>query len=115
MNKKDLKQVKTYYDKGFFKSVIFVSKEYIRLTEELENIIGKNKYSLVGINKKEAVKMIRKRIGKLRFLSDESVIKIFNKNNNPRFFLKNCEDVCRYAFEKNDKKVTEGHIKKVLR
>ncbi len=111
MNKKDLKQVKAYYDEGFFKSVIFVSKGDIRLTGELENIIGKNKYGLAGLNKKEAVKMVRKRIGKLKILSDESIIKIFNKNNNPRFFLKNCEDACRHAFESGTKEVKDEHIK----
>ncbi|MBL7054645.1 hypothetical protein ISS05_02720 [Candidatus Woesearchaeota archaeon] len=59
--------------------------------------------------------MIRKRIGNLKFISDKNIIRIFNKNNNLRAFLKNCEDVCRLAFENGDKEVTEKHIKKVLR
>jgi len=45
MNKKDTEQIRNYYDEGFFKSVIFVSKkEDIKLTEELEELIGKNKF-----------------------------------------------------------------------
>lgn len=116
MNKKDLKQVKAYYDEGFFKSVIFVSKkEDMKLTKELEELTSKNKFKIGNIDKTEAVKIIRKRIGNLKFISDQNIIKIFNKNTNPRVLLKNCEDVCRYAFENGPKEVTEKHIKKVLR
>ena len=44
----------------------------------------------------------------------QNIIKILNKDTNTRIFLKNCEDVCRYAFENGDKEVTEEHIKKIL-
>ena len=115
MNKKDLTQIKAYYDEGFFKSVIFVSKEEdMKLTKELEELTGKNKFRIGNVDKTEAVKIIRKRIGNLKFISDQNIIKIFNKNKNPRSFLKNCEDVCRNAFENGSKKATEEHIKKVL-
>ena len=115
MNKKDLEQINAYYDEGFFKSVIFVSKEEdMKLTKELEELTGKNKFRIGNVDKTEAVKIIRKRIGNLKFISDQNIIMIFNKNKNPRSFLKNCEDVCRNAFENGSKKATEGHIKKVL-
>ncbi len=114
MNRKDAEQVKNYYDEGFFKSVILVSSnENIKLTKELEKSI--NRFKLGNISREEAVEMIRKRIGSLRFISDQNIIKIFNKNTNPRAFLKNSENVCRYAFENGDKEVAEKHIKKVLR
>ncbi len=116
MNKKDIEQVKEYYELGFFKSVILVSKkEDIDLAKELEELVGKNTFKVGDINKTDAVNMVRKRVGKLKFISDQNIINIFNKNKNPRAFLKNCEDVCRYAFEKEDKTVTEEHIKKVVR
>ena len=113
MNKKDLQEVKNYYDGGFFKSVIFVSrKEDIKLTEELEDLISKNNFKLGNIDKTEAVRMARKRIGNLKFISDQSIIKIFNKDNNPRAFLTNCVDACRLAFESGSKEVTDEHIQK---
>jgi len=116
MNKKDLSQVKKYYNEGFFKSAILVSKmEDIKLASELEKLIGENKFKLENIGKTEAVNIIRKRIGNLKFISDQNIIKIFNENNNLRAFLKNCEDVCRHAFENGDKAVTENHIKQILR
>ena len=110
MIKKDVEQAKNYHDEGFFKSVIFVSKKE-DITKELEDLIGKNKFKLGIIDKTEAVRIVRKRIGNLKFISDQNIIKIFNKNNNPRIFLKNCEDICRYAFENDSKEVTEEHIK----
>ena len=115
MNKKDIEQVKKYHEEGFFKSVILVSKkEDMELTKELEEIIVENKFELGNIDKTDAVKMIRRRIGKLKFISDKNIIRIFNKNTNPRVFLRNCEDVCRYAFENDSNEATEEHIKEVL-
>jgi len=116
MNKKDIERVKKYYEEDFFKSVILVSKkEDMKLTKELEELIAENKFEFGNIDKTDAVRMIRRRIGKLKFISDQDIIKIFNKNSNPRVFLRNCEDVCRHAFEKGSKAVAEAHIKKALR
>ena len=116
MNKKDIEQVKSYYDSGFFKSVVLVSKsENIKLTEELEEAIGENAFRLGDMTRAEAVIMIRKRIGDLKFISDQIIVKIFSENENSRAFLKNCEDVCRYAFENGDEIITEEHIKNVVK
>lgn len=115
MNKKDMHNVKKYYDEGFFRSVVFVSKyEDVELTKELEDEISENKFKLDNMTKKEAVEMIRKRIGNIRFIDDEMIMSIFSKDKNSRNFLKNCEDVCRYAFECGDHAVLDRHIKKVL-
>lgn len=108
-----MQQVKGYYDEGFFKSVVFVSrKEDLKLAEELEELTSKNNFKLGNIDKAEAVRMVRKRIGNLKFISDQNIIKIFSKDNNTRAFLKNCEDACRYAFESGSKGVTDEHIQK---
>lgn len=111
LNKKDLNNVKDYYDQSYFKSIIFVSKrEDVDLPKELEKLIGKNNYNLGVLNTDEAITLIRKRIGDLNFLSDDMILKIFKKNKNPRAFLKNCEEVCKNAFELNAAKVVEKHI-----
>ena len=107
--------LKKYYDEGFFRSVVLVSKyENVDLTEELEHEINRNKFKLDNMTKEEAVEMIRKRIGNLKFISDKIILKIFSKDKNYRNFLKNCEDVCKYAFENGDGVVLEEHIKEVL-
>jgi len=115
MNQKDLDQVKKYYDDGFFKSVVFVSKyDDLDLGEDLEYLIGKNKFKLGNMTKPEAVKMVRERIGNLKFVSDSMIVKIFEKDKNSRSFLKNCEDVCRVAFEDESSEVLDDHVLKVL-
>jgi predicted AAA+ superfamily ATPase len=115
MNKKDMEQVKKYYDDGFFKLVVLVSKyENINLTKELENETNGNKFKLGNMTKNEAIRMVRERIGTLKFISDDIIVRIFSRDENSRSFLKNCEDVCRYAFEKGDGIVEEEHISKAL-
>ncbi len=111
LNKKDMDNVKTYFEQDFFRSVIFVSKkEDIFLPVGIKKIIGKNYYDLNNISQDEAVTMIRKRIGDLQFLSDEMIIRIFKRNKNPRAFLKNCEDVCRNTFNDGAEKVTSKDV-----
>ncbi len=115
MNGKDLAKVKEYYDDGFFRSVVFVSKlDDIEVPKDLDDEIGENIFVLGDMNNREAVLMIRKRIGDLKFLGDDMILKIFKKDANSRSFLKNCEDVCRVAFESGADSVDETHVEKVL-
>jgi len=115
MNRQDLERVKKYYDDGFFRSVVFVSKyEDVELPKDLAEEIGENKFVLGDMTKSEAVKMIRERIGSLKFLGDEVILKIFMRDRNSRNFLKNCEDVCRVAFESGANEVGLEHVDRVL-
>jgi len=115
MNKRDLERVKRYYDDGFFRTVVFGSKDDSKeLPEELVKEIGGNAFKLGNVTRGEAVKMIRERIGKLKFLGDDVILKIFKKDGNSRNFLKNCEDVCRVAFEDGASVVGGNHVDKVL-
>ncbi len=115
MNKGDLRKVKQYYDDGFFRSVIYVSKhDDVKMKGELMRQIGENKFKLGDMTKREAVLMIRKRIGNLKFFSDGMILRVFKKDENSRIFLKNCEDVARVAFESGASAVDEKHIEKVF-
>lgn len=114
MNKKDLKHALKYYNEGFFSSIVFVStKDDIGMSDTLKIIVKKNKYKLGIITPKQAIELVRKRIGDLEIISDKDIISIFSKNKNPRAFLKNCEDVFREAVESGNKKVTKKHINKI--
>lgn len=115
MNKKDMEQVKEYYDNGFFSSVVLVSKyENVALSKGLEYDVNGNKFKLGNMTKNDAVKMVRKRIGNLSFLSDDIIVQIFCEDGNSRSFLKNCEDVCKRAFDEGDAIVTKEHIRGAL-
>lgn len=113
INKKDISKVKKLYNEGFFKSVIFVGKKQDP-SKDISNLVEKNKYNLANTSKEQAVSLIRKRIGSLKFISDQMIVNVFNKNQNPRAFLKNVEEVCRHAFDNEYNEVTEKSVKAVL-
>ncbi len=117
MGKKDMKRAKEYYEGGFFKSMIFVSKaeKEVKLSKDMKEMMGESRFEMGNLSSKDAINLVRKRVGNLRFLSDDSIVKIYRKNPNPRAFLKNCEDVCRSAFESGSGKITDRIIKKAVR
>lgn len=114
IGRKDMDRLREYFQMGFFRSIILVSKseKEIRLSKELKGIIGESRFEMGNLSSKDAIALVRKRIGNLKFLPDDSIVKIYRKNPNPRAFLKNCEDVCRSAFESGSGKVTDKIIKK---
>jgi ABC-type cobalamin/Fe3+-siderophores transport system ATPase subunit len=115
MNQKDIKQIKKYHDEGFLKSVIFVSSnDKLKLSKDVDDLLSGNKYVLGNITNKDAVKIVKSRIGDLDIISDTNIIMIFEKDKNPRSFLKNCEEVFRYAVDKDKDKIIQADIKKVL-
>jgi len=115
MGEDDLKKINELSEKGYIKSAIFVSPDdNIEMTEEINEKIGRNRIDLSNINEKAAVSLVRKRIGELKLLSDTAIAKIFKMDKNPRNFLRNCEDVCKYAVDNSIQKVNEKIIEKAL-
>lgn len=116
ISKEDLEKIKELSEQGYLKSVIFVSPEKdTNMAAEIKEKIGNNKIDLGNINKKDATELVRKRIGELKLLPDKMIAKIFKIDKNPRNFLRNCEDVCKYAVENNVKKINGQIIKKALK
>jgi len=115
INAQDCAQIEEYFDKGNFKSVIFIDKslEESRLTESVKKMIGKNVVKLSTITPKDAVALVRSRLdGNEKLLSDDQIKKIFEKSKkNTRQFLLNMEDVCRNAIENERKKVGDADLK----
>jgi len=115
LDTKDINKIEDYYEGGFFKSVLLVSQEKISsLTRTMNEKLVNNKFLVSNITSKNAIKIIRERIGDIDFVSDKNLILIFNKNRNIRAFLKNCEDVFRYTYESGDEEVTPTHIENIL-
>jgi energy-coupling factor transporter ATP-binding protein EcfA2 len=111
----DLKKINELSEKGYIKSAIFVSPDdKIELIAEINEKIGNNRIGLNSIKEEAAISLIRKRIGELKLLPDTAIAKIFKMDKNPRNFLRNCEDVCKYAVDNGIKKVNEKIIKKAL-
>lgn len=115
MTDDDLKKINELSEKGYIKSAIFVSPdERIDMTREITERIGSNRIGLNHINEKAAISLVRKRVGGLKILPDTAITKIFKMDKNPRNFLRNCEDACKYAVDNGIKKISAQIIKKAL-
>ncbi|MBD3203041.1 AAA family ATPase [Candidatus Woesearchaeota archaeon] len=118
LKKNNAKQTLKYYHKGIIKSVIFVNNDYyeVDFPEEIEDLLDGNVIRTAKLSEKEAIALIRRRIGNIKILSDEIIKKIFARSEkNPRKLLENCEDICRHAIEEEmEDVVTQDHIKEVI-
>ena len=117
LNKYDCEELLDHFQNGDFKSIVLVSKDYTGLDLEkgLKDVLGENTVHLAELGEDNAVKLIRKRIGNLALLSDETIRKVYERSGkNPRQMLKTCEELCKYALENGEEKVTEEHLRRVL-
>ncbi len=117
MKTADAKKLLKPYKDGIIKSVIFVSHDYslTKFPEEFNKLLNGNVIKTVDLSTKEAINLVRKRIGSLVLLPDNMIAKIFLvAGKNPRRLLEYCEDLCRYAVELEDDKVTDYHLSEVL-
>lgn len=118
LGKEDSEEVMKKLNEKKFKSIILVTKDLRKMSpsESMRKAMGKDNVIRLGkITNEDAIKLIRKRIGNTKLLSD-SIIKLILKKSdyNPRKLLKNCEEVCKYAIENIEDVVKEEHVKKVL-
>ncbi len=91
-----------HYDEGYFKSIVLVGKEMPKISKELSNLVGKNIIKLKKISEKDAIDLIRKRVGNIGILSDELIAFIYSKSDgNPRRLLSIAEDACKYTVDNN--------------
>lgn len=113
----DFDALKELYEDGILKSIIFVAASYdhVKMNDFFADLVKDNVISLTELDPDEAVALVRSRIGDSKFVSDEIIKKIYtHSNKNPRTLLKNCEEVCRYAYDFGDEEVLEEHIEEVL-
>ncbi len=104
-----------FFDEGFIKSVVFVGTNLNKksFSANVEKNLRGNIVSLKTLTIQDAVKLVRKRIGSV-LLSDKIIAEIFSHSKNPRIFLENCEDVCKYAVDAYSNEADSEHVKAVL-
>lgn len=97
----------SYRAKKYIKSIVLVGrKDDISFTREMRQAISNNMYSFGNISDKDAVRLIRRRIGDLPLLSNEAIKEINRiSKGNPRFLLENCEDICKQAMDSGRRSV----------
>lgn len=112
MKTADAQVLKDYYKKHF-KSIVLVTHDAHKVTglNGIVDLIGDNVIKLEELDADDAIRIVRKRIGSIKLLSDDMIKKIFDvSHKNPRQLLKNCEDVCRYAINNGYEEVKEQHL-----
>lgn len=118
LSKEDSEEVMKKFNDKKFKSVILVTKDMkkMSLAESMRKAIAKDNVVRLGkITNEDAIKLVRKRIGNIKLLSDDIIKLILKKSDyNPRKLLKNCEEICKYAVENIEDVVKEEHVKKAL-
>lgn len=118
MSKEDAEEVMKRLSEKKLKTLMIVTKDLKRLnmTDGMRKAMGKDNVIRLGrITNEDAIKLVRKRIGETKLLSDNMIKLILKKSDyNPRKLLKNSEEVCKYAIENIEDFVKEEHVKKVL-
>ena len=99
-------------------SAIFVSKksDNIKISDKRTKIVKKNKIKLTSLDDKQAIELIRKRIGKIGILSDTIIITLFKlAKKNPRILLEYAEHVCKYVIDSGRKQANKEDVKAVIK
>ncbi|MBT5287764.1 hypothetical protein HOL88_01760 [archaeon] len=113
---KDYQKLYSYYQEGFFKSIVLVGKgiEKSDISKEFKPHL--NEIDLESVDEDTAVKIVKKRVGDLNLLSDAIIKTIFSKSGeNVRLLLKNCEEACKYAVQTGRKKVNEDVLAHIFK
>ncbi|MEA3378632.1 MAG: hypothetical protein U9Q69_03240 [Nanoarchaeota archaeon] len=107
ISKKDIDKLLRFRKLGHFKSIVCVSQKF---DEELfPEVLSKDLtvFKLAKLKDKDAIKIIRKRVGYLPLLPDEMIKKIFqHSNSNVRKLLMNCEILCKKAIEYGSEQIS---------
>lgn len=119
INAKDATNIEKLMKSNHFKTVVYSSDkvEDVQMTPWLKKKMGdKRVLKIQPITEASAIKLVRNRVGDLKLLPNNAIKSIFEKSNyNPRRMLENLEDVCRYAMDIGAKKITDVHVKKVIK
>ena len=91
---------------GNFRSIVFVSQQYNPETMPDEVKKSLKMFRMEKLNDDNAISLVRKRVGELPLLTDDTIRKIFAiSNRNARDLLKNCETVCKKAVDSGLNKI----------
>lgn len=118
IKKQETAQILRFFKKGNFKSVVFFGTDYRaeKFVPELHSLLRENMKALARLKSESAIELVRKRIGDLDMVSDDTIRKVFRLSAyNPRKLLENCEDLFKYAVDTGSKKITAEHIKAVVK
>ncbi len=110
LDKKDIERVKYYFDNNYIRSAVFTGNAP-PLPENIMDRIGGNVIKLKQLSAKDAVQLVKNRLGSLDFLPEKIIRKIYLKSGKDvKKFLENCGKACEAAEEAGAKSVSEEHL-----
>ncbi len=118
IKKQEANDILKLFKKGNFKSVVFFGTELPKekFSDELNELVKDNVKFLAKLKSEHAVELVRKRIGDVSVITDSSIKKVYKLSGcNPRKLLENCEDLFKYASDKNAETISDEHIKAVVK
>ncbi len=110
LDRKDVERVKYYFDNNYMRSVVFTGSALL-LPENVRDRIGNNIIKLKSLSAKDAVQLVRNRLGSLDFLPEKTIKKIYKiSGKDVKKFLEQCGKACATAEEAGAASVTEEHL-----
>ncbi|MBI2664262.1 AAA family ATPase [Candidatus Woesearchaeota archaeon] len=109
LSKRDIQLAKYYYDNNYLRSIVF-SGNGIELPENIKDRIGSRIIKLKQLTAKDAVELVKNRVGSLEFLPEKIIKKIHAKSKDTAEFLKNCSSACQKAADEGAAQVSEKHL-----
>ncbi len=109
---KDINKIEEYFNKRYFKSVIFVSTGIgkVKHSSEIKRLVEEKIFKVGELRKDEVIQIVRQRIGSIHIISDKILGEIHSYGQTPREILMNTESVLRYAVENNMKEISERDV-----
>ena len=116
LTKTDFDKIYSNYNKGFIKSVVFITHNLKKfsLPSKLETIVDKNIFTFERLDEQTVLQIVHDRIGEQKLLPDDVVKEIYAKSRSMRHFLKNCEIFMRHMIETKRKKATKEDVIRIL-
>jgi len=113
LSKKDLERVKYYFDNNYLRSIVFAGNG-AELPENIRDRIGNRVIRLKVLAAKDAVELVRNRLGSLDFLPEVMIKKIYAKSKkNAVVFLEKCGKVCQAAAAAGAEVVGDENLKAI--
>ncbi|MBI4438559.1 AAA family ATPase [Candidatus Woesearchaeota archaeon] len=118
LRKQETAEISRLVKKGHFRTVVLFGTDYPaeRFSDSFNELLKGNIKPLTRLKADHALELVRKRIGDLPIMSDALIKKVYRLSAyNPRKLLENCEDIIKSAVDEGAEKVSDRHVKSVIK
>lgn len=111
LSRKEIERAKYYFDNNYLRSIVFAGNG-AELPENVRDRIGNRIIKLKPLGAKDAVELVKNRLGSLDFLPEKIIKKIYRGSRKDTVvFLKKCAKACQAATDAMADTVAEEHLR----